>query len=447
MTDESASAASLSPPGDARRVVLDSGLVVALFPNPSVRSASAALRLRVGARDDPPGREGLAHFIEHMLFRGGRTFDTPAKRNRALAEVGGEFQASTGLEDTKFLISMHGDGFSRGMDIFLDALNHPRFDEQALATERTVVLGEVREELEEWEALERLRRDFVLCRWEGNAAIVGTLASVEAITGEEMAEHARRYYGPANAVLCIAGRFAPEEALARAAELRAMGDAPANGPRARGPRARGEGVVVHRCARQQCEVLLSFPARCPTSKMAAACDLLNSILGQGCDSRLFVDIREERGLAYSVGSSVEGYAGSTLLEVEALAPPERITEVVERILGHVEELARAGPHPEELARAQRCQCCALEYLLDDPAGLANHISWLETYFPEDAPHTVEAEIARMRAISADDVARAAAAILRREQMTALCVGPVPEELVDLLREATGAPCVELAAAD
>ncbi len=316
---------------------------------PRARSVSFGLWVAAGSRHDPADRGGLAHLLEHLLFKG-----TPRRGSRALAEamdaLGGNFNAFTTRDLTCYHARTLGRRFGEGLGLLAEMVTQPRLDADDLERERQVVLDELASiEDDPGETAEEILGPALWGDHPIGRPLAGTARSLRSMTIEALAAFHRRHYVGRQLVVSVAGRISPDQALEQVA--RALGGLPAgaDAQRQAPPEPRPRACRrLRRCA--QAHVLCSTSA--PTAADAGhwATTLLASALGGSPSSRLFQAVREDGGLCYDVGAGYSDDADAGELTVYLATAPEHTAEATERALAEVRRLAREGVPADELGR-------------------------------------------------------------------------------------------------
>jgi len=316
---------------------------------PGARSAALGFFVGVGSRHERPDENGAAHFIEHMLFKG-----TPRRSAAQLARdmdaIGGQVNAYTTKEHTCFYSRSLDRHLDRSLDILSDMLFHSRFDNADTELERGVILEEIGmyEDTPEDLVSERLSAAV----YKGNPLarpILGTQASLEKMDGDWLANWHRTHYTPGAIVAALAGSFTQTQVEELAACLSALepGAAPETAGAAYRP-----AVTTKRKAIEQNHLILAFPSLTYLDKRRSQLMLLNSLLGGGCSSRLFQELREKRGLCYTVYSYVADHADTGLLGIYSAVGKEQELQTLEIVRAVISDLAEHGPSKEELERVR-----------------------------------------------------------------------------------------------
>lgn len=328
---------------------LGNGLRVVVERVPGVRTATAGLWFPAGSRDDPAGRGGLAHLLEHLVFKG-----STARSARALAEamdaLGGAFNAFTGREQTCFHGRLLGTRLAEGLELLAELVVAPRLDESDLNSERGVVLDELAMIADDpAESADELLGG---CLWGAHPLgrpEAGTPETVRVIEVSDLTAFHRAHYGAQGAVLAVAGRADPDRVLAFAD--RVFGVLPPGPPRARreAPAPRADARLLGRPSEQAHLVLgAPGPAQADPDRWAAA--LLASILGGSPSSRLFQALREERGICYEVGAAATDYADAGEFAVFLSTAPRLMGQASALACREVVRLAEQGVPAAEMER-------------------------------------------------------------------------------------------------
>ncbi|MCE5246787.1 MAG: pitrilysin family protein [Candidatus Polarisedimenticolia bacterium] len=330
---------------------LPNGLTFVFEDVPGVRSASVGVWLRIGSRHEPPRLSGACHFVEHMLFKGTET--RSAREISLLSDrIGGNLDAFTTKETTCFYARALEEHLPLAVDLLADIVRRPRFDAEETERERKVILEEIRMVNDSPE--ERIYDLFCERFWPDHPLgrpIQGTEETVGGLSRRAVLGWFRRAYVPGNIVVAAAGRLG---ARRRAAIKRAFADLPKGTPARRGGTPRFEpGIAVERRREmEQTQLLLGVPSLPAGDKRRFALHVLNTLLGGSLSSRLFQRIREERGLAYSVGSQTQSFDRAGLFTVYAGVSPENAAKVVRLALGEMRDLAERAPSAEEVDLAR-----------------------------------------------------------------------------------------------
>ncbi len=406
------------------RTDLPSGLTVVTEVVPGSRSASFGCWVRVGGRDELAGLAGASHFLEHLLFKGTATH-TGREISEAIEAVGGELNAHTAHEHTAFYTRVPAAAASIGLDLLADVVTSPAFDDDDVESERQVILEELHLAEDEGDdrvlslAHEALWGDHPLGR-----EVLGSLETIEAMGTDTIAGFFEHHYHPANLVLVAAGAVdhvevvaAGERFPARQVGVRPDRLAPAAGPPV-------QSVALLRRPLEQAHVAIAWPALAADDPDRYALSVCNQILGGGLSSRLFQEIREERGLAYSVFSSIAAYSDAGSVVAYAGTSPERVSEVRKLIVETAAGLAADGVTDREWEVAvgyiEGASLLGLEDSGSVMARLGNHVSAKGEVIP------LETQLAKLRAVTPDDVHRVAKRLLSAEP--AICgVGPLAEQ--------------------
>jgi predicted Zn-dependent peptidase len=334
-----------------RESVLPCGVRVLSEAMPTVRSATIGIYADVGSAAEPPERRGLSHLLEHMLFKG-----TARRSARAIAEtmegVGAALNAATDKELTVYYAQVIDRHLPLAIDVLADMFQHAALDPEELRKEREVVIEEIR--MYDDSPEEVLHDVFARTLWRGanlGDPISGYVETVAGIDRDALAAWKRARYVPANVTIAAAGNLDHDDVVAHCtaafAGFTGLGEAP-----------KPEIPVFHPAVSvtvddtEQAYVLLGMPGLSMRDERRYTLSVLDTIVGGGMSSRLFQCVREERGLAYEVGSFQLGYRAAGLFGVSAGVAPERAQECIDVIVDELERFADEGPTADEVLRAR-----------------------------------------------------------------------------------------------
>jgi predicted Zn-dependent peptidase len=435
------------------RTVLPGGLRVVTEHVAGARSASVGLWVEVGSRDEPavgPHGEthGAAHFLEHLLFKG-----TRRRSARAIAEeidaVGGDLNAFTGKEHTCFYAHVLDRDMPLAVDVLGDVVLDAVMAGADVELERDVVLSEIAGRDEDPEDL--LADDFEALLFGAHPLglpVIGTEESVTGLTRDRLAAFHDRLYVPSRSVLAVAGNVAHAEVLAavEAAYGSRLEGSPApwrrrpDLPAVPGvPAAPDERVSVRDEDTEQAHLMLGVPSLPSADPRWPALQVLSTVLGGGMSSRLFQQVREERGLAYSVYSSTTGYTDTGTLAVYVGCAPERLGAAAAVVRDEIGDLAAHGITDAELGRARGQLRGELVLGLEDSSSRMSRLGRRELdHGGLDRATDLASTLDRIDAVGADAVAALAHELLTGPRVAAV-VGPYGDvdELPGEVREMVG----------
>jgi predicted Zn-dependent peptidase len=386
--------------------VLANGLTVAVDPIEGAESVAIGLYASVGSRSEPQELSGLAHLVEHMVFKGAGGRDT-----RALAEViedvGGSLNAWTARDQTVF----HGRALGRDLtlvaELIADLVRRPHFDEGHLAREKQVVLSELGEVVD---SPDDLVHDHLLeAAFDGQAIgrpVLGREQSVGAVTPQDCRDWLEQQFVPSRLVLAASGRVEPSNVLGLAERL--FGDMESRDAPALEPARFSGGVRNDRRSFEQAHWCLAFEGLSAADPKNPALALFVQALGGGTSSRLFQELREERGLAYSIYAWSQAFADSGIVGIGCAADRARASESV-RLARDLVAATAEGLTDVELSRA-RAQIEAGTLMgLETPQGRADHMARSIEVFGRilSLPELLE----HIRAVTLEDARAAGRALL------------------------------------
>ena len=402
---------------------LGNGMRVVTTPVPTAQSVSVNVFFGVGSRNEAARTNGISHFIEHMLFKGTERRPDATMIAEAIEGAGGVLNAYTSKELTCYWNQVPFDRLPIAIDVLADMCRHSLLDAAEIGRERTVVQQELRRSFDQpgaWasELLGRATFGDQPIGW----PVGGTLDTVEELQRDDFTEHIATYYTPSNSVLSVAGNTTHEEVLRLAGD--AFGDLP-DRPAPAPPPAKaefaGERFVIEKRDIAQCHLgiaLYALPRRDP---QRYALTVLNTILGRGMSSRLFREVRERRGLAYSIGSGAARYNDIGTMSISAGVTLEKLEEATQVIRDELLKLAATAPADDETARARDFATGTFRLGLESTMALAQRAgeSLLMTGEVEAIDEVVEATAA----VQPADVQRLAQQLFRPGAFSAALVGP------------------------
>jgi len=409
-----------------RRTVLPGGLRVVTEHVPGVRSAAFGIWVGVGSRDETPAQAGAAHYLEHLLFKGTER-RSALDISAAIDAVGGEMNAFTSKEYTCFYARVLDQDLPLAVDVVSDIVTSALLRAHDVESERDVILEEIA--MRDDDPGDLVHEEFADAMY-GNTPlgrpILGTVETIESITPRAIRSFYRGKYRPENMVVAAAGNVdhATVVRLVRRAFGEAgllEGDALPVLPRSGAFRTRGDGDVrVLTKATEQANVVLGVPAFARDDERRFAVGVLNAALGGGMSSRLFQEIREKRGLAYSVFSFASHYADTGMFGVYAGCMPKKVDDVLAICRDELVKVAASGITAEELERGKGQVRGGLVLGLEDTGSRMSRIGKAEL-LAGDLWSTAEV-LAAVESVTVDDV-RSVAATLLEVSPTLAVIGP------------------------
>jgi predicted Zn-dependent peptidase len=409
------------------RTVLPGGLRVITEPLPAVRSAAFGIWAGVGSRDEGAAHFGATHYLEHLLFKGTRR-RTALDISAAMDAVGGELNAFTGKEYTCYYARVLDADLPLAIDVLSDMVTGSLLEPKDVEAERGVILEEIA--MNDDDPADTVHEAFAAQLFGDTPLgrpILGSVDSINSITREQIAEHYAARYTPENLVIAAAGSL--DHAAVVDLVGRAFGPVLAGGGSPAPPRLpppgtswgeAGTGVRLVSRGIEQANLMLGCQGLSRTDGRRFALGVLNAALGGGMSSRLFQEVREKRGLAYSVYSFSSQHADTGMWGIYAGCLPAKADEVLAICREEIAKVVAGGLTAAELDRGKGQLRGSIVLGLEDPSSRMSRLGKAELVYPRLEP--VDEILASIDAVTHDDVRDVAAAVLGQPKALAV-VGP------------------------
>ena len=403
------------------RHVFDNGLCLLTESMPDVRSVSLGAWLKRGSRHEGDADAGIAHFTEHMLFKGTST-RTAEDIAQQVDSIGGQLDAFTAKECASYYIKVLDEHFPRAVDLISDLLLRPAFHAEDILREKNVILEEIKmvEDIPD----DLVHELFTQSYWPDHPlgrSILGSPASVNDISRDSLRAFFDRAYVAGNLVIAAAGNL--EHDAVRDLIGQAFADLPAGGePVEENPPTPRPSLLVKGKEIEQSHVCLGTHGYSQTHDDRFTSYLLNTVLGGSMSSRLFQNIREKRGLAYAVSSGLESYRDVGSLTIYAGCDAAAVPEVVDLVVAELRSLRNQAIPAAELQRAKDHLKGTLVLGLESTASRMSQLARSEIYFGRQI--ALAENLANLDQVSTDDVQRVATDLFSNGDLAATVLGPV-----------------------
>jgi predicted Zn-dependent peptidase len=403
------------------RTVTPHGTEILIEPLPHVRSCAVGFWVRRGSRHEGLAEEGLAHFLEHTVFKGTESYATPDELAEATDRLGGHVDAFTGKEVACFYGKVLSDQLPELVSMLGELVTSPRFEAEELVRERGVILEEIaqsEDQPDDW-----VSELFYGGFWEGTPLAHPILGRRDQVAGYGPAE-ARAFfdhtYRAPNLVVAAAGAIDPvafQDLLNPILERLPVGSDHAPETRAR---TRPFLLNVPRKDLQQANLVMGFPAPDHRSPDRAAANLLSFVLGGGMASRLFLELRERRGLCYQVGSYLSPYADTGALQISASCAPAQLRELVQRTMVECARIREKGVGADELERAKLQARTSLVF--SQESSSSRMFSLAHQAIHQGELLSLDDQMAEITTVTLEDLSRVAQSLLDPAQIGLSALG-------------------------
>ena len=404
------------------RTALPSGPRVISSRLPGARSVSIAAYVLAGSRLETAAEAGVAHFMEHITFKGTAAYPTTRAISEAIEGVGGSFNAATDRESTVYWVRVPVREAARAMDVLGELIVRPSLDSAEIEGERSVIIEEIRGYQDDpSEHAQTLFQMALFGDGPLGREICGDEAGIRALPDATIREFWRTTYRPANTVISVAGDLEHDRAVELASNAFGTGNGVVPGFSAAPVLPAGDRLLLDKRQTAQAQLVVGVPALRRDHPDAWILSVLNAVLGDGMSSRLFLSVREERGLAYDIGSGLVDYADAGALVVSAGVDPTGLREALAAILVELVRLRDEPVPPEELEKVKRYLSGGLELRMDETRHVASWIGGQEAL--HERVLTVEEALAEIDAVTVADVQRVAGDLVRDDGLRLAAVAP------------------------
>ena len=411
------------------KATLDNGLRILTIPMPHTRSAAVGIFCGVGSRYESRGERGVSHFVEHMMFKGTQRRPTAQQVAEAIEGLGGVLNAATGNEMTTYWAKVADHHLPIALDVLLDIFRNSLLVQEEVGKERHVILQEISRLMDvpdSW--VHVLIADLIWPDHPVGWEILGTKETVGGIQREHLLDYVARTYTPSNTAISIAGNFdrsQVEEHLRGELAQWAATPSPSFLPAIPAP----ENPALHIEFKETeqahlCLGMRGLPLDHPDYYKLR---VLNVILGEGMSSRLFLEIRERRGLAYNVGSYASFLSDTGAIVLYAGVAPDKAQEVVRALIEQLGRLCNTPVPPKELTKAREFLKGRILLHLEDTFANAQWFGRQEILSQEVL--SVDDVMERLDAVTARDVQDIAQQLIDASQYRLAAIGPFEDKAV------------------
>ncbi|OPY59092.1 MAG: Protease 3 precursor [Pelotomaculum sp. PtaU1.Bin035] len=400
--------------------VLDNNIHILTEQVPNVRSVAIGFWVKVGSRHENPEINGISHFIEHLMFKG-----TKKRSARQIAEtldaVGGQLNAFTTKEYTCYYARVLDEHFDLAVDLLCDMLFGSKFDADDIDCERNVIIEEIK--MYEDAPDELVHDIFAGSMWQGHAlgrSIIGTAEVIAQLSRDKIMQFYNAHYNPGNIIVAVAGNVSNEEVICKLRPVleSRTGDAPARVMTIPVPK---RDVVCRGKETEQVHLCVGTPGLSLDHENTYTFQVINTILGGGLSSRLFQEIREQRGLVYSVYSYHSSYYDTGLFCVYAGLSKQNVEEVLELIFKQIKDIRINSVTGEELQRAKDQLKGNLLLSLESISTRMSRLGKSQLYLGKIIPP--EEIVEKLNRVTAADVRELAMEMLKPDNFSLATIGP------------------------
>lgn len=400
--------------------VLPNGVRVISEWMPHVRSVSVGIWLDAGSRRESAEESGLSHFIEHMVFKG------TARRSaeeiaRSVDSLGGNLDAFTGKELVCFNVKVLDEHLDQAFDIIADMVLHPAFREDDIEKEKGVILEELKMEVDNPEYL--LHETFSANFWRGHAlgqSIIGTKRTIRSFNGKMVRSFYKSIYTPRNIIVTAAGHVPHARLVEIVAGHFASLPKRAASPKPEVPKPQARIIVKEKTSLEQVHLIVGVPAHAVAHPRRFSAYVLNTLLGGSMSSRLFQNIREQRGLVYAVFSELNSYRDSGVLATYAGTSRQALPEVLELIRAEFRKMKNEPVPADELERGKNHLKGSVMLGLESTSSRMTNLARQELYFGRFI--SLDEVVAQIDAVTAESVQETAAELFKTENIAAAVLG-------------------------
>ncbi|MDX9715137.1 MAG: pitrilysin family protein [Dissulfurispiraceae bacterium] len=409
---------------------LDNGIPVVMEQVKNFRSVIIGIWVKVGSRNEMPDKNGISHFLEHMFFKGTKT-RTPSDIAIYIDSLGGDLNAFTSRENTAFYVKVLDEYVEKGIDLLADIFMHSTFNAEEIEKEKGVIKEEIK--MVEDTPDEYIHDMFSKAVWgdrDLGQPVLGTRDTIKTFTRDDLIGHCKKYYGTADTVIACAGNFDPDRVmtllnghlgeLTRGSEPEKFGQ----------PSFKNINIIKQKDL-SEAHICLGIKGVPYSSQERYALTLLNSMLGSSVSSRLFQEIREKKGYAYSIYSYTSSYCDAGMWAVYAGTGRKKAVTVTELIIKEMKKFASTITE-EELRRAKDQLRGNLILGLDSTSSRMQSIARQEIYYKKR--YTVKEIIKEIESVPLSHAKELADRLINSGKMSLAILGPVkPEDFKNILQ--------------
>jgi predicted Zn-dependent peptidase len=419
-----------------RETTLDNGLRIVTASLADARSLTVNVVVGTGSRyENYRGNGGVSHFLEHLLFKGSKKYPTAAAIAEAVDAVGGYNNAYTGEDVTSFYIKVPARHGRLALDILCDMVKSPLLDAVEIDRERGVIVEEMnvfRDDPSRY--IGTLVPELIFPNNPLGCDIIGSEEVIRTISRDAIATYQRAHYRPNNLVVAVAGAVDHDETVATVKS--ALGDmTPLEKQRIVpvGDEVASDRAVVHAKATAQAHFMVASRGYSYDDPDEPAARVVAAILGRGMSSRLFTNVRERQGLAYTVYAEVNSFVDTGLFEAYAGVNLDKTIQALDAVLHELAQICREPVEESELRKAQQQLRAGLEMSLENNASIADRMGLQLVLLGRVKP--IDEIIAGIEAVTVHDVQRVATDMLAPDALRLAIIAPKPDPVADHFREA------------
>lgn len=405
---------------NVRRTVLPNGMAIVSEEMPHLRSVSIGIWVRTGSRHEAPEVNGISHFVEHMVFKGTGT-RTAEQIAKTVDSIGGNLDAFTAKETICFNVKVLDEHLEVAMDVLSDLVLNPTFHEDDITKERGVIIEEIKIDEDNPDYL--VHEIFVQNFWKNHPLgrpILGTKDTVKKFEKKLLFDYYGARFLPGNMVISAAGNIRHEDLLklvkARFGGMKPIANVMSDEP----PKPQPKIVLKNKKSLEQVQICLGVPSYSISHENRYSSFLLNTLLGGGMSSRLFQNIREKQGLAYSIFSELNPYRDTGMLTVYAGTSKDSAAKVVNSIVSEFRELKNSPVSSDELQRAKAQLKGSLMLSLESSMARMSNLARQEMYYERFTG--MNEIIERVEAVTIEDVQRCAQEFFASDQIGVTVLG-------------------------
>jgi predicted Zn-dependent peptidase len=405
---------------EIERTRLPNGVRVITERMRNVRSVSVGVWIGTGSREERPHQLGLSHFVEHMVFKGTKN-RSAEEIARSVDSIGGGLDAFTSKELVSYNVKVLDEHLPEAFDVVADLVRNPLFEKKDIEKEKGVILEELKMEVDNPEYLihEIFQRNF----WKGHALglpILGTKSTIRSFDRDAVERYYRQYYTPSNILITAAGNLSHKHMLNLAQERFSDLKRSKVTPVVHEPTPHAPLIFRNKSSLEQVHVYLGVPSIPMPHESRFACYILNAILGGGMSSRLFQNIREKQGLAYTVYSELAMYRDAGCMLIYAGTSLRSARKVIESIVHELREIAEHLATPEEMRRAKDHLKGSFVLGLESTSSRMMSLARQELYFKRF--FSLDEMLNRIEAVTAEEVQKLAEQFFDPQRMAVAMLG-------------------------